>query len=260
MNLAVSNLAWDTNNENQIFKHLNSLGINKIEGVLSKLGNWDTLDSKKIIEYKNYLNSNSIEVKSLQSIFFNTGISDIRETDKIISHIKKLISLSEILGVNVLVFGSPNLRKNSIGIDEHLVELFYNIDSLLMNTDIELSIEPNMKEYGGDFFVKIKDIVSFIEDNNFKKIKTMIDTHNLEGEDDDVCECFIKFKNLINHVHVSEKKLSPITPSTKHTLFSDELKKHNYNGIITYEVFPNDSLIDSISTFKKTYSIDYNYV
>ena len=173
MNLAVSNLAWDTTNENQIFKHLNSFGINKIEGVLSKLGNWDTIDSKKIVEYKNYLNSNSIEINSLQSIFYNTGINDIKETNKIISHIEKLISLSEILGVNVLVFGSPNLRKTFDGIDEYLVELFYKIDSLLINTDIELSIEPNMKEYGGDFFTKIKDIVLFIEDNNFKKIKTI---------------------------------------------------------------------------------------
>lgn len=253
MNLAISNLAWDNPNENQIFKHLNSLGINKIEGVLSKLGNWDTIDGRKIVEYKNYLSSNSMEVKSLQSIFYNTGISDIKETNKIISHIEKLISLSEILEVNVLVFGSPNLRKNSVGIDEYLIELFYKIDSLLINTDIELSIEPNMKEYGGDFFIKIKDIVSFIEDNNFKKIKTMIDTHNLDGEGDDVCESLIKYKNLINHIHISEKKLSPITPSNSHTLFSDELKNNNYTGIVTYEVFPNGSLIDSIETFKKIY-------
>jgi sugar phosphate isomerase/epimerase len=253
MNLAVSNLAWDTTNELQIFKHLNSFGINKIEGVLSKLGNWDTIDSKKIVEYKNYLNSNSIEINSLQSIFYNTGINDIKETNKIISHIEKLISLSEILGVNVLVFGSPNLRKTFNGIDEYLVELFYKIDSLLINTDIELSIEPNMKEYGGDFFTKIKDIVSFIEDNNFKKIKTMIDTHNLDGEGDDICKCFIKHKNLINHIHVSEKKLSPISSNDNHILFSNELKNSKYSGIITYEVFPNDLLIGSIETFKRIY-------
>lgn len=253
MNLAVSNLAWDTTNEHQIFKHLNSFGINKIEGVLSKLGNWNTIDSKKIVEYKNYLNSNSIEINSLQSIFYNTGINDIKETNKIISHIEKLISLSEILGVKVLVFGSPNLRKNFVGIDEHLVELFYKIDSLLINTDIELSIEPNMKEYGGDFFTKIKDIVSFIEDNNFKKIKTMIDTHNLDGEGDDICKCFIKHKNLINHIHVSEKKLSPISSNDNHISFSNELKNSEYSGIITYEVFPNDLLISSIETFKRIY-------
>ena len=41
MKLSVSNLAWDVQDNQKVFYLLNELGINNVEGVLTKIDNWD---------------------------------------------------------------------------------------------------------------------------------------------------------------------------------------------------------------------------
>jgi len=253
MKLAVSNFAWDIKNSDKMFNHLKSLNINNIEGVLSKIDIWDNLSINKIYKYKNYLDLNDITIPSLQSLFYNVDCETIFDEIKFISHIEKLISFSKILSVKVLVFGSPSLRKKIDGWEPHLIKIFKKIDKLLENTNIELSIEPNSKFYGGDFFNSISEIVNFISKNNLKNIKTMIDTHNLILEGDNPIDDLKLYYDYINHIHISENKLKPIEDINFHLRFSDEIKKLKYNKVITYEVFECDKIYSSIDEFYKIY-------
>lgn len=54
----------------------------------------------------------------------------------------------------------------------------------------------------------------------------------------------------INHIHVSEKNLNPLTDFVFHTNFATKLK---YNGIVTYEVMKCEKIIDSIKKFYEIY-------
>ena len=143
----------------------------------------------------------------------------VTESEKFINHVQKLIEYSKILGIKVLVFGSPALRKVGGYTFSNLHETFNKIDALLDGTDIVFCIEPNSKIYGGEFFYTIKEIVSFLSTFNYKNIVTMCDTHNswLEGQDPN--DELTKYKDYIKHIHISEVNLDIITDSKKQMAF-----------------------------------------
>jgi sugar phosphate isomerase/epimerase len=252
MNLALSNLAWDFKDNDIILNKLKEKNILQIEGVLSKIDDWDNLNEDKIIEFKKTLNKFGIKVKTIQSIFYNVKCNGIGDTDAIINHIKKLIIYCELLNVDIMVFGSPNLRVGDI--DEAVINSFQLIDELLSKTNIEISIEPNSKIYGGNYFYSLNEIVNFINTNNFKRIKTMVDTHNLVLEGYCPSEEFIKYKSYINHIHISEPGLKPISDIETHLKFYNTIKNNHYKNTITYEV---NGLMDfdlNIDNFIKIYN------
>ena len=242
MKLAISNLAWNKNNEEIVFKELNKLGIKYIEGVLSKIDSWENLNEKKLIDYKNNLLKNNLSILSIQSIFFNADINNIDDFN-FIFHIKNIINFSKILGIKKIVFGSPVLRKKT----NNLVNIFKLIDSLLKETDIYFLIEPNSKVYKGEYFFNLNEIIDFIEKNNLKNIKTMIDTHNLLLENKNPLNEYINYKDFIFHIHISENNLNPIKNTKFHKNFSSVLKQYKYNNIITLEMKENINIIKSIN-------------
>jgi sugar phosphate isomerase/epimerase len=251
MNLALSNLAWDFKDNNTVFNKLIEKKIFKIEGVLTKIEDWSLLDVDTIYKFRKTLDEFGIEMKSIQSIFYNIKCNGIQDTSLVIEHVKKLITYCEILDVDVMVFGSPNLRIGEI--DEYVINSFHLIDELLQKSNIEMSIEPNSKIYGGKYFYDLSEIVNFIKNNNFKKIKTMIDTHNLILEGYNPSEEFIKYKSYINHIHISENGLKPIIDDSFHIEFHNTLKRYEYSKIITYEVNKLENFDFNIDNFIRIY-------
>jgi sugar phosphate isomerase/epimerase len=253
MKLALSNLAWDFDENEKIFSDLKTLEINNIEGVLTKVSSWENLNEEKIHSFKKLLQQNGLKIFSLQSIFFGVACEGLHDSKIVIPHIEKLISYSKILGVEILVLGSPNLRKKVEGLEQKLKETFETIDSILFNSNIKICIEPNTKSYGGEYFHDLDEITEFIKKNNFLNVKTMVDTHNLLLENLDPSLEIEKHINYVEHIHVSEPKLLPLHDFELHKKFSETLKKLNYNKVITYEVAKHNNLIDSLKNFISFY-------
>lgn len=251
--LSVSNLAWDQEDNDLIFQNLHDNGINQIEGVVNKIADWHSITDQHIKDYKQYLDSKSITVRSLQSIFYNSGITDLKDEERVIAHMKRLIRISKQLGVKILVFGSPTMRKQIDNWQTKLKNLFIGIDYLLDGTGIELVIEPNAKIYGGEYFHTVPEIVEFIMENNLQNINTMIDTHNIILEGQDPIEVFDEYVHFISHVHISEPGLVPFIASDLHINFSKKLQELNYKNIITYEVLKHDNFHESVQSFSSIY-------
>jgi sugar phosphate isomerase/epimerase len=253
MNLALSNFAWDNQDSETIFKSLKENGINNIESVLTKIKDWSELETKDIVDYKKYLDKNRITPYSIQSLFYNVKCNDITDVDIIKTHFDKLIYYSKLLGVKVLVFGSPGLRKKTDGWEDSLVDIFTHVDKILVGTSIKVLIEPNTSSYGGEFFHTVSEIVQFIDSNELKNVRTMIDTHNSILENTDPNVELVEYFNYIEHIHVSEPKLVVIKEDEFHVNFSNTIKGLGYNKTITYEVMKSEELIPSIETFSKIY-------
>lgn len=254
MNLAISNLAWNLSDDLLMFDEIKKLGINKIEGVLSKIDSWENLNEYVIKDFNIHLHNNDIEINSIQSIFYGTNIDCFTESDKIIKHIKNILKYAKILGINAIILGSPKIRKNTDNLYEKLNLTFSQIDKLLDNTNINILIEPNAKIYGGAYFFKLDEIISFLNKFKFNNIKTMIDTHNLILEGDNPCLSFELYQEYIGHIHVSEFNLLHLSNLSFHKKFSKTLKKLNFDKIITLEMKNNDKVIDSIKKFHRIYS------
>lgn len=253
MKLGVSHLAWDVQESEKIFNLLKSNNIHNVEGVITKINDWDKISEKDIIKYKKFLNSQKINISSLQSIFYNTNIKNLDDETSVIQHVKKLINYGKILSIKTLVFGSPSLRKIIKLPNKNISNIFKQIDNLLEDTGIQLSIEPNSKIYQGDFFYTISEIVKFIKDNRLLNIKTMIDTHNLILENQDPLDNLNNYFEYINHIHISENGLEPISNFKFHSKFAKKLHLSKYNNYIIYEVKKTLNIEKSIVDFAKIY-------
>ena len=254
MNLAVSNLAWEYSENELIHSKLKNFGVNHVEGVLTKIKDWSNLSNESIIDYKKSLNKNDLSIPSIQSIFYNVQAKNLHDTDVIINHISKLIKYCLILDVKTMVLGSPTLRKLDIGNMDNLIYTFKVMDELLSESKIEVCLEPNTKIYGGQYFFTVEEIVTFLNKNNFKNIKTMIDTHNLILEDVDPCETLEKYFDHIHHIHISEPNLEPLNNIAFHNQFSSKIKECGYKKIVTLEMRKNDNVIESIKNFSSIYN------
>ena len=253
MNLSLSNLAWNNDTTDIVLPLLKERGITQIEGVLTKLDDWDVLTEETLFTFKKKLDTYDIKMKSIQSIFYNLTCTSIKDTEIVYKHILRLLDFCKILGIEVMVFGSPNMRKGYV--DDKLAEIFSVIDNMLDGTKVEISIEPNSKIYGGDYFYNLTEITEFISKNNYKNIKTMIDTHNLLLEGYNPSDEFLKYKNQINHIHISEVNLKPISDHKFHKEFSNTLKTNQYQKTITYEVNNLININTNINTFIELYNI-----
>ena len=252
MNLSISNSAWENENLTTIVKILKNNNITNIEAVFTKLCEWDNVDENKLFDFKKLLNSNSISISSIQSIFHGVKVGSLDNNNDIINHLKKVIKYSKLLGIETIVLGSPNLRKKETF--NSLNQLFEKIDILLQQNNLFLCLEPNSRVYGGEYFFTIGEIVDFLKITNLKNIKTMIDTHNLILEGDSPIEILKTHFEYIHHIHISEPSLKPISNQVFHTDFSKTIKDTGYNKLITYELLQHPNFEKNINIFSKIYT------
>lgn len=248
MKLSISHLAFplekDFNNSIEILKK-NS--INNIEIIIPKIISWDNLDKKLFKKFITQLNLLGFECLSTQSITYGTHLKSFCDTN-FIDHIFKVSDLCQLGGIKVLVLGSPQLRDKFN--EDILINNFKLIDSYLKNNNQILCIEPNSSVYNGNYFFILDEIINFIKKGDFTNIKTMIDTHNLINENLNPANEFLKYKDYIYHVHVSEIGLGIFKNSKYHKQLSTCLKNEDYKGIITYET----KIAKKINDFKKIYA------
>lgn len=250
MNLCLSSLAYNTETEKVVFDTMKKHNIQMVETVFTKIKPWEILSENDILTYKCKLEYYGLKSCSAQSLFYGLQYT-LNDIDGVIAHFSRIIEYSKILGIQILVFGSPTMRKLSAKRSLNL--LFSKIESMLEGTGIQVIIEPNAKIYGGEYWFSVSEISKFIEDNNFNNIKTMVDYHNSILENFDPSNDLISYGKYIQHIHISEPNLNTIQDLTKHKKFSETIKHQKYSGIITYEVLHSEKIVSSIDDFQLIY-------
>ena len=251
MNIGLSQLAFDTQDSADLYKQLKNLNFKYIEGVLTKIAPWDSLSQTGLKQFKSELNDNTLECYSIQSIFYNQPVTTLCDI-KVIYHFCNLIEYCKMLGVKIMVLGSPNLRKVEPEYIKKLGSIFSNLDELLEGTGIKVVLEPNSPVYKGEYFFSCSEIKCFIKANNLQNIKTMVDTHNLLGAGFDPLKEFERNIEVIEHIHISENDLAPITSIEFHTEFANALRNNCYSKGVTYEVKKADNI--NLELFSEIYS------
>jgi len=242
MDLAISNLAWNN------LEEIKNTNIKFIECVFSKIKDINELTEADILKWNDEVRKSDFIPYSVQSINFNSPIKKFTYDEVNVNFYNKIIHFSSLLGLKRIVYGSPTIRSGEV--DKGVVDLFKHIDSKLEKTELIWCIEPNSKFYKGDYFFDVEEIVNFLKQNNFKNIKTMIDTHNGILENRNVEDDIVEYKDHVEHIHVSEKDLMPLENLEFHRSVAKTLKQINYNKMITYET----KILQNLEEFVKIYS------
>jgi sugar phosphate isomerase/epimerase len=221
MKFGISNLSWNLENDSLVRKSLTNYDY--IETIFSR------------INYGYY---------STQSIFYGTDIKTFDDVDSTLNRLNFVIEECNKYSVKIIVLGSPSLRK---GNKNNLLDVFKKIDDKLKNYNIFLCVEPNSSYYGGEYYFTLSEIVNDICE--LSNVKTMIDTHNLLLENQNIFEDYKKYSSYIKHCHFSEKELNPIQDYCFYNGLVDFFYSLGYDGGITYELKSTVDIIEKSKQF-----------
>lgn len=224
---SISNIAWDKENDAEMYHFLSTNGFYSIEVAPTRIVGDNPYEKLvEASETRKTLNEKyGLNISSMQSIWYGKteNIFNSKEERIILfDYTKKAIEFAKVLNCNNLVFGCPKNR--NIPSDEKkedciqiAKDFFYELGEYAKQNDTVIALEANPPIYNTNFINTTKDAIDFVIDINSDGLKVNLDCGTIIQNNENVDEIF-KDINLINHIHLSEPYLKPIT-------FNDVQKK-----------------------------------
>lgn len=203
--MVVSNMAWDPVYDDHAIFLLQRYGISKVEILPTKYGSWSEVTRNPGIISKKYFDA-GIHIYSFQSIFYGIDGTFTDTPDIMKNHLQKVVDLCKMVGVDVVVMGSPSTRKrkswDSAYSEMKVSECLGYIQS--RNPLVKICLEPNSSSYGCEIGLNIKSCMRMAKAGGFY---INFDTGNYNMENDncidwDVCK--------VGHCQLSSSFLRPI--------------------------------------------------
>lgn len=252
MKIAISNIAWERNDQQKILTLLQKYHINGIEIAPTKITpDPTTIKSSTIKEYKREIKSYGIDIIAVQSLLFNKphlNIFGTRETRRqTLDYLQKIISLGNAFGAKIFVFGSPKNR--IIGSNDKrkafriAIDFFFQIAEFCQKYKSFFCIEPNSRAYDCDFIVTGRQALELVKAVNHPHFRINLDTGvmhlNKENPAATIELCF----EYLAHMHLSAPYLKSLENTTiPHIKIAKTLKNLKYNKYVSIEMLPNKKL------------------
>lgn len=244
MKFSISNIAWNSEWDQDIYQKLISIGFSAIE--IAPLRTITNGYDSTVNEYNQWNDEYSryfYEVASMQSLLFKLDLQIFKSIDnvnKVLEILKKGLMFASNLRVCTLVFGSPGIRNVHTDQEYECSKIFFReLSNEAMAFGIHIALEPNPTIYNTNFInttLEALDYVKMINHPNFGinlDLGTIIE--NKETIHDIINEDTISW---IKHVHISEPYLIPIQEkhAPLHLELLQQLRKHGYDKYVSIEM------------------------
>lgn len=246
MKLAISNIAWQKENDNEMYQFLFDNGFTGLEIAPTRLIEdkpYEHLNQAKDI-CKELKNIYHLEIVSMQSIWFGREeklFNTIEERKFLLEYTKKAILFAQTIQCPNLVFGSPKNRCISNMSDLVIAKDFFReIGEYAMEHDTVVSIEANPTIYNTNFINTTQEAFDFVKEINCQGLKVNVDLGTMIVESSSI-NILIKNIDWINHIHISEPYLAAIEPRIIHK----QLKELQYDKYFSIEM-SNKSTIEEV--------------
>lgn len=252
MKIAISNIAWERDSDDEVGKLLSDIGIKAIEIAPTKINqNISNITSHEIKEYASFWKQYNVSIVAMQSILF--GKPDLLVFDsnavrqKTVSYIEKIIDLAAEFEIESIVFGSPknrfvpsSLTKDQI--DYIALEFFSHIAEYAKKYNINFCIEPNPVDYGANFVTNTEEAIQLITNVHNNNFCLHLDSGIFQMNNENPEIAITKGIPYMKHFHISEPFLAKIDSTNEnHALIANTLKKANYSGYVSVEMRSLDS-------------------
>lgn len=268
--LAISNIAWNTQDDKKIFKILNKYSFTGLEIAPTKLfPNIASVQKNEIVTYKNICNEYKIKIVAMQSLLFgrpDLTIFDSKEKrNDLILYLEHIIWIGYMLGVEYIVFGSP---KNRIipstlsveDVDKISIEFFSKLGDIAKKYNMYFCIETNPSFYGTNFITKSSQAITLIKKVNHSHFRFHLDTGALFSNNENPSEIITAGIKYMKHCHISDKNLIPLTDgenyTSKHKEVAMSLNDAGYTGWRSVEMrqaseneIENAQIIEKVVSF-----------
>ena len=246
MRLAISNIAWDIDEDRDVAELLKKFNIDAIDIAPGKyFPDPAKVKDHDILRVKQWWAVRGIEITGMQALLFGTtGLNLFGDRSSRVAMIKHLMAVSRIgagLGATRLVFGSPKNRDRSGLSDEETLDqsfsFFRQLGDVARVNGVTFCLEPNPSRYGANFMTNSKETANIVETVDHPAIRMQFDTGSITincDSPDSVLTCCAK---LIGHIHASEPDLLPLGDGgTDHLAMHKALQHHLPDYLVSIEM------------------------
>lgn len=269
MRLAISNIAWDVANDEQVAALLERHSIDAIDIAPSKYFpdplNTSTQD---IMRVKSWWAARGIAITGMQALLFGThglnmfGLPESQTA--MLQHLAAVCRIGAGLGATRLVFGSPKNRDRS-GLNDQqtayqATQFFRQLGDIALQAGVTICLEPNPVCYGANFMTDSGETARVVRLASHPAIRMQLDTGALTINAEDPHALLKARSDLIGHVHISEPQLVPLGDgTTEHANMGQAIEQYLPNHVVSIEMLapPNEPPVVAIERALRVASWHY---
>ena len=264
MRIAISNIAWDVQEDEAVAQLLHQYHIDAIDIAPGKyFPNVLKVKSEDISKVKEWWRQKDIEITGMQALLFGTqGLNLFGQIESRAAMLKQLTAISQIaaeLGASRLVFGSPKNRDRSnlsdIQAEDIALNFFDQLGAIAKTYGVIFCLEPNPTCYGCNFMTNMTETATIVRKVASSHIKLQLDTGAMLINQENPQQFIQKYTDFIGHIHLSEPGLIPLgSGEIKHDGLAAALLKFKPQPLACIEMLAtvNQPHLDSIKQGIKT--------
>lgn len=258
MRLAVSNIAWDADDDAAVAAVLQQAGLDAVEVAPPKaFDDPATADLDDARRYRERWTSLGMSIVSTQALLFGRPdlllFGDADQREAFTAHLEHVLLLGAELGARAQVFGSPkNRRRGDLPAEQASAvacEVFGRLGEHAALHGTALCLEANPPQYGADFLTSAHDAAAVVAAVDSPGLRLHLDTACMQLAGDDLRACAERYAPLVAHVHLSEPELGPVgTPNPGHRELLSALRDAGYDGSVSVEMRATATPVTSVRT------------
>ncbi len=241
MNLSISNIGWQKEQDEAVYSLLKNYGFLGLEIAPTRI--FPETPYENITAATAWadelMNQYGFSVPSMQSIWYGRqeklfGTKEERST--LLEYTKKAVDFAVSVHCHNLVFGCPRNRCIPENADQMIgTQFFREIGEYAAENGTVIGMEANPPIYNTNYINDTVSAIELIEEVNSPGFLLNLDIGTMIQNKESVDELKGKVK-LINHVHISEPGLKPIEKRVLHKQLKEVLAAEGYHGYISIEM------------------------
>lgn len=253
MTLSISNIAWDSQDDQLIYETLKENGFSAIEIAPTRFVTEKPYDfTEKIRKQCSAIRQEfGLSISSMQSILYGKTeniFNTKEERNVLIGYTKKAIDLAEVIECPNLVFGCPKNRIiSSEEQKKYAIQFFDELGKYAIEKNTVVAIEPNPAIYGTNFINTTQEAFEFVQELSNPGVKVNLDLGTIIENNESLGDIFQNL-DFINHIHISEPYLECIKQRSLHMELRQGLEKYGYGGCVSIEMKKQDDISDVVNT------------
>lgn len=255
MKRSISNIAWQTQQDQEAYERMMQYGYDGLEIAPARIYPKNPYDRIKEIKiWAEELRSRyGFAIPSMQSIWYGRQeqlFGSLSERQILLNYTKKAIDFAKACGCKNLVFGCPKNRVLPKGKDSGLaVSFFKEIGDYAAASGTVIGMEANPPLYHTNYINNTMEALDLIERTGSAGFLLNLDVGTMlyNKESADELRGMVRY---ISHVHISEPGLALIRPQKLHRELYEVLSGEQYQGYISIEMGKTNGLGELEQTLK----------
>lgn len=241
MKLSISNIAWESALDYQVYELMKKYGYFGLEIAPTRIfpeQPYDRLEDAANWQ-RRLQNDYGFTVSSMQSIWYGKqeklfGTAEERNT--LVEYTKKAINFAAIIGCKNLVFGCPRNRAIPETADPQIaIAFFQELGNYAFEKGTVIGLEANPPIYNTNFINDTVSALNLIRNVDSRGFLLNLDVGTMIQNEENLEELVGQVK-FFNHVHISEPGLKVIEKRDRHKGLKQLLMDEGYQGFISIEM------------------------